>query len=98
MYSFIYEAVSGHEIPTHSDRVAVCVAEVSFDRMRFLPAFEPLVLSFIPAVVRFSGDNEILACTGRVSTPLITLLIRCQFSFLSLRQYHILITCISIGW
>lgn len=59
------EAACGYESSAHSDHVSVCGDEVSPYVMGFLPAFELVVMSFIPAAVRFSGDNEVSACRMR---------------------------------
>lgn len=44
------------------------VMRVPFYMMRFLPTFEPVVMSFVPAAGRFSGDDEVSTCSGEVST------------------------------
>lgn len=62
------EAACGYHTSNHSDRVSVCGDEVPSYTMRFLPTFEPVVMSFIPAAGRFSGDNGVSICSGEVST------------------------------
>lgn len=78
-----------YQISTHSDHVCVCGNEVSSYMMRFLATFELMVMSFIPAVVRFSGDNEVSTSSGEVGWgfSLIALVEQTQFALKPARWY-----------